>query len=57
MPPEGGVGIAPDERPGGIPSDLGLVIERKSTVDIATGYEATFNGAKLKTETKGLVLE
>jgi len=57
VPAEGGVGIAPDERPGGIPADLGAVIEMKSTVDVATGYEATFNGAKLKTETKGLTLQ
>ena len=57
VPPEGGVGTSPSERPGGIPSDLGAVIEKKGTVDIASGYDATYNGAKLKTERKGLVLE
>lgn len=57
VPPEGGVGMPPDERPGGIPADLGSVVERKSTMDVASGYEATFNGNRLKTETKGLVLE
>jgi hypothetical protein len=46
--------VAPDERPGGIPADLGSVIEQKSTVDIATGYGATHRGEILKTERKGL---
>jgi hypothetical protein len=54
VPPEAGVGTAPDERPGGIPSDVGQVIERKSTVDIAAGYGATHRGEILKTERKGL---
>lgn len=57
VPPEGGVGVAPDERPGGIPADLGRVIEQKSTVDIEAGYDATFNGAKMKSETKGVILQ
>jgi NADH-quinone oxidoreductase subunit I len=54
VPPEGGVGSPPDERPGGIPADLGGVAQTKSTTDVASGYDATFNGAKLKTERKGL---
>jgi NADH-quinone oxidoreductase subunit I len=54
VPPEAGVGTAPDERPGGIPADLGSVIERKSTLDIADGYSATHRGEILKTQTKGL---
>ena len=29
VPPEAGVGVAPDERPGGIPADLGLVAEEE----------------------------
>ena len=37
VPPEAGVGSAPDERPGGIPGDLGRVAEIKSTTDIARG--------------------
>jgi NADH-quinone oxidoreductase subunit I len=57
VPTEGGVGEAPDERPNGIPADLGRVIEQKSTVDVETGYDATFNGAKMKSETKGLTLQ
>ena len=57
VPAEAGVGTAPDERPNGIPADLGSVIEKKSTVDIASGYDATFNGGNLKTETKGLTLQ
>jgi NADH-quinone oxidoreductase subunit I len=54
VPPEAGRGTAPDERPGGIPSDLGSVIEQKSTVSIADGYGATHRGEILKTERKGL---
>jgi NADH-quinone oxidoreductase chain I len=54
VPAEFGVGTAPDERPGGIPADLGSVAEQKSTVDIATGYSATWRGTILKTERKGL---
>ncbi len=53
VPPEAGVGTAPDERPGGIPADIGSVIERKSTLDIADGYSATHRGEILKTHTKG----
>ncbi|MGH7729254.1 MAG: NADH-quinone oxidoreductase subunit NuoI [Vulcanimicrobiaceae bacterium] len=52
--PEAGVGSAPDERPGGIPADLGAVAEEKSTVDIAEGYRATERGALLARERKGL---
>ncbi len=48
VPAEGGVGAPPDERPGGIPGDLGSVAERKSTMDPQTGYDATFNGSLLK---------
>jgi NADH-quinone oxidoreductase subunit I len=54
VPPDAGVGIAPDERPNGIPSDLGLVAEIKSTTNINTGYDATWRGEILKTERKGL---
>lgn len=54
VPPEAGVGPAPDERPGGIPSDLGLVTQTKSTFDISQGYSATWRGEVLKTERKGL---
>ena len=54
VPPEAGVGTSPDERPGGIPSDLGSVIEQKGTVDIEDGYGATWRGTILKTETRGL---
>jgi len=54
VPPEAGVGAAPDERPGGIPSDLGRVADQKSTTDIAEGYGATNRGEILKTQRKGL---
>jgi NADH-quinone oxidoreductase subunit I len=54
VPPEAGVGQAPDERPNGIPSDLGAVGETKSTVEIETGYDATWRGGILKTDRKGL---
>jgi NADH-quinone oxidoreductase subunit I len=54
VPPEAGVGSAPDERPNGIPSDLGTVSHVKSTVDIATGYEATNRGTILKEQRRGL---
>ena len=54
MPPEAGVGTAPDERPGGIPGDLGAVIRRKSTVDVQEGYGATWRGDILKDQRKGL---
>ena len=54
VPPDAGVGTAPDERPGGIPADLGAVAEQKSTTDIAEGYGATWRGEILKTQRKGL---
>jgi len=54
VPPEAGVGAAPDERPGGIPSDLGRVADQKSTTSIAEGYGATNRGEILKTQRKGL---
>jgi NADH-quinone oxidoreductase subunit I len=54
VPPEAGVGASPDERPGGIPGDLGLVAEIKSTTNIAEGYSATNRGEILKTQRKGL---
>lgn len=54
VPPTGGVGAPPDERPGGIPADLGGVAETKSTMDVEQGYDATYNGALLKTHRKGL---
>lgn len=56
VPPEAGVGPAPDERPNGIPADLGSVIQKKSTVNIAAGYDATWRGKILKTQRKGLAL-
>jgi NADH-quinone oxidoreductase subunit I len=54
VPPEAGVGRAPDERPNGIPADLGRVTEQKSTVEIEGGYDATWRGTILKTDRKGL---
>ncbi|HUN29790.1 MAG TPA: NADH-quinone oxidoreductase subunit NuoI [Alphaproteobacteria bacterium] len=54
VPPEAGVGAAPDERPNGIPSDLGRVADVKSTVDITAGYEATHRGTILKRQRRGL---
>jgi NADH-quinone oxidoreductase subunit I len=57
VPMDAGIGRSPDERPNGIPADLGLVVEKKSTVDIGTGYDATWRGTVLKTERKGLVSE
>lgn len=54
VPPEAGVGTAPDDRPGGIPADLGRVAEVKSNVDPGVGYDATWRGTILKTQTKGL---
>lgn len=54
VPAEAGVGTPPDERPNGIPGDLGSVIEQKSTVDVAAGFGATHRGEILKTERKGL---
>ena len=54
VPPEAGTGTPPDERPNGIPSDLGRVAEVKSTVDITAGYSATNRGEILKTQRRGL---
>jgi NADH-quinone oxidoreductase subunit I len=54
VPPGAGVGAAPDERPNGIPSDLGLVAELKSTTSVADGYGATNRGEILKTQRGGL---
>jgi NADH-quinone oxidoreductase subunit I len=56
VPPSAGVGTPPDERPGGIPGDLGRVAEIKSTVDVATGYSATWRGDVLKTQRQGLAI-
>ena len=57
VPPDAGAGAAPDERPGGIPGDLGRVAQIKSTVDPATGYDATWRGEILKKQRKGLALQ
>ena len=54
VPPEAGVGQPPDERPGGIPGDLGNVAQMKSTTDIDSGYSATWRGSILKTQRRGL---
>lgn len=54
VPADAGVGAAPDERPNGIPPDLGRVAETKSTVDVSTGYDATYRGQILKTQRRGL---
>jgi formate hydrogenlyase subunit 6/NADH:ubiquinone oxidoreductase subunit I len=54
VPPDAGVGTPPNDRPNGIPADLGRVAERKSTVDWRTGYDATWRGTVLKTQKKGL---
>src|SRR6185312_1086585 len=56
VPPEAGVGTAPDDRPGGIPADLGRVAEKKSTTDIDKGYSATWRGSILKTQRRGLTM-
>src|SRR6202000_1986131 len=53
VPPEAGGGGAPDERPNGIPADLGRVTDVKSTVDIEEGYSATNRGEILKTQRRG----
>jgi len=45
VPVDAGVGEAPDERPGGIPGDLGEVARQKSTVDPERGYAATWRGS------------
>ena len=54
VPPEAGVGAPPDDRPNGIPADLGRVAEIKSTDDWQKGYDATYRGTVLKTQKKGL---
>ena len=54
VPIEAGMGASPDERPNGIPSDLGRVTEVKSTTSVAEGYSATNRGEILKTQRKGL---
>lgn len=54
VPPDAGAGAAPDDRPNGIPSDLGRVAEIKSTADWHSGYDATWRGRILKTQDKGL---
>jgi len=54
VPPDAGTGTPPDDRPNGIPSDLGRVAEIKSTVRWEEGYDATWRGHVLKTQTKGL---
>jgi NADH-quinone oxidoreductase subunit I len=54
VPAEAGTGKPPDERPGGIPADLGSVAAQKGTVEVTDGYGATWRGTILKTETKGL---
>lgn len=56
VPPEAGVGTAPDERPGGIPGDLGRVADIKSTTDVASGYAATWRGEVLIEQRQGLTL-
>ena len=57
VPPEAGVGTPPDDRPNGIPSDLGRVAEVKSTTEWQQGYDATWRGQVLKTQKKGLAEE
>ena len=54
VPPEAGIGTPPDERPNGIPADLGRVAEVKSTVDVDHGYNATHRGQILKKQRRGL---
>jgi|SRR5579875_210810 NADH-quinone oxidoreductase subunit I len=54
VPATAGVGTPPDERPGGIPADLGSVTARKNTVDVETGYDATWRGTLLKKDRKGM---
>jgi ferredoxin len=56
VPSDAGVGKPPDERPNGIPPDLGGVGRQKNTVDITAGYGATWRGEILKTETQGLAM-
>ena len=47
VPPEAGRGAAPDDRPGGIPADLGNVAHVKS-LDVVSGYVATYRGEQLR---------
>ncbi|MBV8643142.1 MAG: hypothetical protein JO225_04410 [Candidatus Eremiobacteraeota bacterium] len=54
VPPDAGVGTPPDERPNGIPADLGGVYRAKDTIDITAGYEATNRGHILKKQRRGL---
>jgi formate hydrogenlyase subunit 6/NADH:ubiquinone oxidoreductase subunit I len=56
VPPDAGVGMPPDDRPGGIPGDLGRVAEIKSTTDVETGFNATWRGEILKTQHQGLAI-
>ena len=56
VPSSAGAGAPPDERPGGIPGDLGRVAEIKSTTDIERGYSATWRGEVLKTQRRGLTM-
>jgi NADH-quinone oxidoreductase subunit I len=56
VPSDAGAGIAPSERPGGIPGDLGRVAELKSTTDPNRGFDATWRGTILKYQRKGLAL-
>jgi NADH-quinone oxidoreductase subunit I len=54
VPPEAGRNDPPDERPNGIPPDLGEVAEKKSTIDVADGYPATHRGTILIDQRRGL---
>jgi len=54
VPADAGVGSAPDERPNGIPADLGAVTIEKATVNVDSGYDATWRGTILKTQRRGL---
>jgi NADH-quinone oxidoreductase subunit I len=54
VPPTAGLGTPPDERPNGIPADLGSVASRKDTIDITQGYDATWRGGLLKEDRRGL---
>jgi hypothetical protein len=56
VPPAAGRGTSPDDRPGGIPGDLGRVAEIKSTTDVAKGFDATWRGTILKTQHEGLAI-
>jgi len=47
VPADAGVGAPADDRPGGIPGDLGAVAQEKSTVDPKRGYQATWRGAEI----------